>query len=129
VVRPTVLIAEHSPLVAGQIASAFRSAGFDVAAIVNDGISAVEQARALQPTVITVDLIMPRFSGLKVVESLGAACPAVVVVTAITARARVAEAKAAGASYYVLKPIDHDKLTAAAAALARAAVSARGLAL
>ena len=119
----TVLIAEHSPLVAGQIASAFRAAGYRILGTVSDGLSAVEQARALRPTVLTVDLILPRLSGLKVAEALGPDGPAVVAVTAITARSRVAEAKEVGIRYYVLKPIDHAKLTAAAAALAGTAHS------
>ena len=69
--EPTVLIAELSPLVAGQIASAFRAAGYRVVGQVNDGLSALEQARALRPTVVTIDLILPRLSGLKVAEALG----------------------------------------------------------
>lgn len=116
---PTVLIADHSAVAAAQIADAFRAAGFEVVAICADGLSAVAEARRLEPSVVAFDLILPRLGGLRVAEALsGFLAPVLVAITAISSRARVAEAKRVGVSYYVLKPIDETKLAEAVVRIA-----------
>lgn len=108
----TVIIAESSPAVAKSIAEAFREHSFHVEGIYADGISAMRAAKANPPTVVTLDLILPRLSGLQLAGALGKLPdpPMVIAISAVTARARLAQAKAAGVRYYILKPMANDKL-------------------
>lgn len=108
----TVIIAESSPSVARSIADAFEEHGFRVQGIFSDGVSALRSAKESPPTVITLDLILPRLSGLQLAGAVSKLEPAplIMAVSAVTARARLAQAKAAGVRFYILKPLANDKL-------------------
>jgi len=109
---PTAVVAESSLVQARQIASTLTAAGYEIASIVHDGMQAVQMIVEHQPTIVTVDLILPRLSGYHVaqaVKRLGCQTK-VIAITAVSARDRVKAAREAGVSIYVLKPIDHEKL-------------------
>jgi signal transduction histidine kinase/ActR/RegA family two-component response regulator len=78
------------------------------------GQEAVDKARQLQPTVVTLDLNLPEKDGWQALEELKAddalAAIPVVVVTVLTDRGR---AFALGAADYLVKPVDAAKLIAA----------------
>ncbi|MCP4444035.1 MAG: response regulator [Myxococcales bacterium] len=108
----SVIIAESSPLVGRSIADAFEEHGYLVAGIFTDGLSAMRAAKANPPTIVTLDLILPRLSGLQLAGALGklANPPLIIAISAVTARSRLAQAKVAGIRYYLLKPLVNDKL-------------------
>jgi len=89
--------------------------GFDVITA-NDGISALEQAKAHSPDLILLDLMMPVMDGFEVIEKLKAeAQTRTIPVIMLTARAQTHEKVQglnAGADDYVTKPFDLDELTA-----------------
>ena len=70
-----------------------------------DGRAAVQRARALQPSVIVIDISMPEMNGLVATRRIMEAepAPAVVALTRYGDEAYVQELLAAGASAYVLK--------------------------
>jgi two-component system, NarL family, response regulator NreC len=76
-----------------------------VVAEASDGRAAVEQARALHPHVVVLDLTMPRMNGLSAAKVLHDSVPtaAVVALTRHDDQAYVQELMAAGAAGYVLK--------------------------
>jgi signal transduction histidine kinase/ActR/RegA family two-component response regulator len=83
-------------------------------ATATDGAEAIEKARALMPTIITLDLNLPGKDGWQALEELKddeqlADIP-VVIVTILTDRGR---AFALGAADYIVKPVDTAKLVAA----------------
>jgi CheY-like chemotaxis protein len=85
-------------------------AGYAVTTL-NDGASTVEWARALQPTAITLDVMMPGPDGWQVLRELKAD-PAtrdipVVIVSIIDDEQ---QGYALGAAGYVVKPIDRSEL-------------------
>lgn len=108
----TVIIAESSPAVARTIAEAFTGQGYTILGIFSDGISAMRAAKANPPTVVTLDLILPRLSGLQLAGALAklAHPPLVIAISAVTARSRLGQAKEAGVRYYILKPLANEKL-------------------
>ncbi len=76
-----VLVADDSPTfraVMRHILS--RAPDVEVVAEAADGLEAVAQARALRPDVITLDVVMPRMSGLEALEEIMRAVPTPVVV-------------------------------------------------
>lgn len=108
----TVIIAESSPTVANVIAKVFRDEGFHVLGIFHDGLSALRSARELSPGAVSLDLILPRLSGLQLALQLSRLPnpPAVLAISAVSSKERLAQAKAAGVRYYMLKPVDTEKL-------------------
>ena len=118
----TALIAEQSPLIGHEIRQGLEAAGITVVEVVTDGAAAVERALALRPSLITIDLVLPRLSGLQVVAAIrrhGLLDTRVVVVSAVSSQASIIAAKEAGVSHYVLKPVPRSRLRELGLALAQ----------
>lgn len=71
----------------------------------SDGLVAIQQARALRPDVVVMDLQMPRMDGVEATRELLATVPdvKVVAVTAFSSQEYVIPALKAGASGYLVK--------------------------
>lgn len=126
---PTALIAEDEPLLAASLKAALARLWPElrVVASVSHGAAAVEQALALGPDVIFLDIRMPGLSGLEVAESLAeewpdGPLPLIVFVTAYDQYALRAFEHAA--VDYVLKPVEADRLALTCRRL-QAALAAR----
>src|SRR5690349_10516548 len=88
--------------------------GYAVVAEVGDGQQAVEQARALRPDLVILDIQMPVLDGLSAAEQIAAARLApVIVLTAFSQRELVERARDAGAMAYLVKPFTKDDLVPA----------------
>jgi PAS domain S-box-containing protein len=108
--RPLVLAVEDSADGRDLLRTILDGAGYAVTTL-NDGASTVEWARALQPTAITLDVMMPGPDGWQVLRELKAD-PAtrdipVVIVSIIDDEQ---QGYALGAAGYVVKPIDRGEL-------------------
>lgn len=82
-----------------------RHGGFEVVGEAVDGVEAVDQARALQPHVVLLDMAMPRMDGLQALPLIREVVPdvRVVVLSGFNQRTLEQEALAAGADRYVVK--------------------------
>ena len=107
-----ILIIEQSPTTIRELMAACAAASLPILGVATDGIAGVAMARNLQPSHVTVDLVLPRLGGLQVIEALArnGLTPIIVVVSAVTARDSVVAARAAGARAYLLKPVVAGKL-------------------
>jgi two-component system, NarL family, response regulator LiaR len=76
-----------------------------VAGEASNGLAAVEQARALKPDVILMDLLMPRLDGLEAIRQIKADNPAarILVLTSFSDDSKVFPALKAGALGFLLK--------------------------
>ena len=85
-----------------------------------DGAAAIEQAAALRPDVVVMDLLMPGVDGIDATASIKAADPDVeiVAITSFVEEARIVAALEAGASGFLLKDAEADELAAAIRAAA-----------
>ncbi|WP_284616795.1 LytR/AlgR family response regulator transcription factor [Aquabacterium humicola] len=134
----TALIAEDEPLLAAGLKAELQRLWpeLGVAGIAGDGVSAVTQALALQPTVCFFDIRMPGQTGLEAAQALAedwpegdAPFPLLVFVTAYDQYAL--QAFDAQAVDYLVKPVEPARLAACVARLKkrlddRAPVVARG---
>ena len=109
-----VLVADdHAPTRAG-IRGALVSGGFEVVAAVPDAVRALEAARTHRPDVCLLDIHMPG-NGIVAAAEIAAALPdtAIVMLTASRDDDDLFDALRAGASGYLLKDMDPDRLAPA----------------
>jgi len=103
-----ILIVEDDPDLLALEAEILSGAGYWVATA-EDGLEALEKAAASPPSLVLLDMRMPRMDGWQFAklfrERHGADCPIVVVTAAEDARRRAEEVGAAG---FLEKPFDLD---------------------
>jgi DNA-binding response OmpR family regulator len=106
---PTVLLVEDDPVILRLLEVNFEMEGFDVLSA-HDGVEGIEVARASRPDIIISDIMMPRASGLELVEALkGDNDTSAIPIILLSAKAQAADLKAgldAGADDYVTKPFE-----------------------
>jgi two-component system, chemotaxis family, chemotaxis protein CheY len=112
--KARVLVVDDSSLVRLYYRSALEQAGFDVEQAIN-GIEAMERALSQPFDLVIVDVNMPRMDGLTFVRALrrSAADVAVLPVLMISTESEtqdVAAARAAGANFYLVKPVAEAEL-------------------
>lgn len=102
------LIVDDEPLGRRRIEDALRShADVDVVGTAADGAAAIAEIRRLKPTLVFLDVQMPRMTGLEVVKTLGAEMPLTIFVTAYDRHA--VDAFELAATDYLVKPFDDDR--------------------
>jgi DNA-binding NarL/FixJ family response regulator len=72
----------------------------------SDGASCIEQAEALRPDVILMDLMMPGIDGVGAIRALAGSPARILVITSFTDPAQVVPAIRAGAAGCVFKDVD-----------------------
>jgi response regulator NasT len=109
-----VLIAEDEALIRLDLKEMLEEEGYSVVAEVGDGQQAVDQARALTPDLVILDIQMPVLDGLSAAEQIASARIApVIVLTAFSQRELVERARDAGAMAYLVKPFSKNDLVPA----------------
>ena len=112
--RKRVLVIDDAGLVRLYYRTALEAAGFEVAEALN-GLEALEQLLAAPFDLMIVDVNMPQMDGLSFLRTLRAkslplsATPALVT-TSESALQRVNAARAAGANFYLVKPLGAETL-------------------
>ncbi len=110
--RVKVLLVEDIPTIAAAMQAALLSAGFDVQHALT-GADALARKDSFHPDIALVDLELPDFNGIELVERFAADgdCGVIVVTANDEAAARVAGLET-GADDYVVKPIPAPELVA-----------------
>lgn len=120
-----ILLADDHTVVRESLATTLRNSGDClVVAEAGDGISAIEQAIAVQPDVAIVDISMPHLSGMEVVHRLTTELPRtrVLVLTMHEEEEYALRMIRAGAAGYLVKDSATSELLAAVRALAAGGV-------
>ena len=118
-----VLIVEDEPDVLLLLENRVRAAGHDVESV-TDGETAMDILEERRPAVIVLDWMMPRVSGIDVLERLRVDDPEhavkVLMLTAKSQQSDIDRAYAAGADDYIVKPFSSRDLIERIAVLADA---------
>lgn len=116
-----VLIVEDEPDVLLLLENRVRAAGHDVESAM-DGEAALDMITAKRPEVIVLDWMMPRVTGIEVLEKLRIDDPnheiKVLMLTAKSQQSDIDRAYASGADDYIVKPFSSRDLIDRVAALA-----------
>jgi DNA-binding NarL/FixJ family response regulator len=112
-----VLVVDDHPVVRKGLCALLDSESYHIEVIgeASDGAMAITQARALQPDVILMDLLMPIKTGVEALREIRADDPdaKVLILTSAADRAQVLNALKAGANGYILKDSTPDELVQA----------------
>lgn len=110
----TILVVDDAALVRVYYRSILEGAGFRVEEALN-GLEALEALLAGAVDLLVVDVNMPQMDGLTFLQALRqqegpmASIPAMVISTE-SAATDFAAARAAGANYYLVKPVERERL-------------------
>jgi DNA-binding response OmpR family regulator len=126
---PRVLVVDDDPTVSEVVSRYLQSAGFAVT-VAGDGPSALEQAAAVSPDLVVLDLLLPGIDGLEVCRRLRETSPVpVVMLTALGQESDRVLGLETGADDYVTKPFSPRELVLRVqSVLRRAAVATEGAA-
>jgi DNA-binding NarL/FixJ family response regulator len=112
---PSVLIVDDAELFREALKAAFVQEGFEVVGLAADAMTGLDLARAHEPELIMLDLLMPGMSGIEVVGTMIKASPRsrVVLLTASESAEDLLAGVKAGASGYLTKDTPLPRLVSA----------------
>ncbi len=107
-----VLIADDASFMRQMIREIIEPEGYEVAGEATDGVEAVEQYESLRPDLVTMDIVMPKRSGIDAVKGIIEKWPdaCVVMCSALGQETLVMEALQAGAKDFIVKPFKPDNV-------------------
>lgn len=110
--KTTVLLVEDEPTLARIVRDALEAKGFTVCTAC-DGASGLEQFASVAPDIIVTDIMMPKMSGIDMVQQIRQTDPhtPVLFLTAKTTADDVVEGFEAGGNDYLKKPFGMKELT------------------
>jgi two-component system chemotaxis response regulator CheY len=105
-----ILVADDASFMRQMIREIVESEGHEVIAEASDGIEAIDQFKNHHPDVVTMDIVMPRRSGIDAVKAILEFDPTarVVMCSALGQETLVTEALQAGAHDFIVKPFKPD---------------------
>ena len=112
--KARVLVVDDSSLVRLYYRSALETAGFEVKQAIN-GIEAMEKVLSESFDLVIVDVNMPRMDGFTFLRSLRSSAADVATLPALMITTEsgvqdIAEARVAGANFYLVKPVAEAEL-------------------
>jgi len=109
-----ILVADDASFMRQIIREILESEGHEIVAEASDGMQAVEEWRKHRPDLVTMDIVMPRRSGIDSVRSIIAieAGARIVMCSALGQETLVTEALQAGAVDFIVKPFKPDAVLA-----------------
>lgn len=110
--KARVLIADDASFMRQMIREIIEPEGYEVVGEATDGMEAVEQFESLRPDLVTMDIVMPKRSGIDAVKGIIELAPdaRVVMCSALGQETLVMEALQAGAKDFIVKPFKPDNV-------------------
>ena len=107
-----ILVVDDASFMRQMIREIVESEGHEVVGEASDGDEAIAEFRRLQPDIVTMDIVMPRLSGIDAVAQIREldAGALVVMCSALGQETLVMEALQAGARDFIVKPFRPDNV-------------------
>jgi len=107
-----VMVVDDALFMRNMLKDIFARAGYEVVAEAENGETALELYRQTRPDLVTMDIVMPKRSGIEALQDICAedeqAC--VVMVSALGQDSLVLEAVESGARDFIVKPFKEEKV-------------------
>ncbi len=112
--KARVLIADDASFMRQMIREIIEEEGYEVVGEATNGIEAVAQYTELLPDLVTMDIVMPKCSGIDAVKGIMKDDPSarVVMCSALGQETLVMEALQAGARDFIVKPFKPENVIA-----------------
>lgn len=108
-----ILAVDDSRTMRAMLAAALGNAGFEVD-LAEDGVDGLDKIRARRPDLVITDINMPRLDGFGFIEGVRSESDflsvPILVLTTESGDQLKTRARAAGATGWIVKPFDEDKL-------------------
>ncbi len=110
--KPTVLLCDDSRALRMLTSRQLLESGFDVVGEAGNGDEALDQFKATRPSLVLLDLVMPRKDGKQALREILAHDPdaRVVILSSLGAQGDIEECLRIGARSYLQKPIDPEAM-------------------
>lgn len=110
----TVMIVDDAKFVRVKLRSILEQGGFTVVGEAEDGQQAVQVFQDTKPSIVTLDITMPKADGLAALKAIRTIDPKakVIMISALGQKEKVKESIQSGALDFVLKPFVADKVLA-----------------
>jgi YesN/AraC family two-component response regulator len=111
--RTRVLIADDSPAIRSSLAALIaRLPGVEIVGLAQTGTEALDLVRTLKPHVVTLDLHMPKLSGIKVLETIrhDPFQPTIIVLTGLDEMEYQRKCMDLGAKFFFHKATEFEKV-------------------
>ena len=107
-----VMIVDDAAFMRASIRRMIESQDYEVVAEAADGIEAIEKYKKFKPDLITMDITMPNMTGIEALKGMRGLDKEVrvVMVSAMGQEKLIKEAVINGASSFIVKPFQSDKL-------------------
>ncbi|WP_366927953.1 response regulator [Clostridium sp.] len=107
-----ILIVDDSTVMRKNLKSIFAGSGHEVVGEAADGKQAVLLYSELKPDLVTMDITMPKMTGVEVVKQIinKDSSAKIIMVSALNQKQMVFEALKNGAKHYIIKPIESSQL-------------------
>lgn len=107
-----VMIVDDALFMRNMLKDIFTRAGHEVVAEAEDGQQALERYQEIKPDLVTMDIVMPKRSGIEALRDIMAldAKACIVMVSALGQDSLVLEAVESGARDFIVKPFKEDKV-------------------
>lgn len=103
--KARIMLVDDNVEFAKEVTEHFKnSENFEVVAIAEDGLKAVQMFDTVKPDILLLDLVMPQMDGFSVLEKIKKGDTKILVISALSQDAFIAKAMNLGADYYAIKP-------------------------
>ncbi len=108
--KARTLVADDASFMREMIREIIEPEGFEVVVEAGDGLDAVEAFKEHTPDIVTMDIVMPKMSGIEAVKQIVELDPGacIVMCSALGQEALVMEALKSGAKDFIVKPFKPD---------------------
>jgi two-component system chemotaxis response regulator CheY len=105
-----ILVADDASFMRQMIREIIEAEGHEVVAEASDGVEAIDRFKEHHPELVTMDIVMPRRSGIDAVKGILELDPTacIVMCSALGQESLVTEAMEAGARDFIVKPFKPD---------------------
>jgi two-component system chemotaxis response regulator CheY len=109
-----IMVVDDALFMRNMLKDIFVRAGYDVVAEAENGEAALELYQETKPDLVTMDIVMPKKSGIEALQEIMASDPhaCVVMVSALGQDSLVLESVESGAKDFIVKPFKEDNVLA-----------------